>query len=568
MSKKTTITSANAILKNAQEVVIYNHRDPDRHIDCEASVDPNPTSANTSTDEAAAAAKAGVVLSNSKQTQWAWCFSKKNVVMCGVACAVVGVAGIVGAASGSASARSTQQQMQKSYAEAIMGKGQGGDGKRKPGENKGPDFSWVEGFYTSVDGSGISREDNVKMSSGILDDDVLGANLGPYAKLKIQRAPRPPNDERSVPIFEAKLRLEYGLLTYYLAGVSSYNPKGDNEITLYGDFFKTNPTFFEGTETNLGSTNGLLSALKSSDDEDDDLAPPLHQYSDVATLKLTKLSSKAGKTIVAADFYDNIEGGLVTGNHFEAIFSFVFEKEDDVGIPTYSPTSSTKNFGAEDGGRSLGALRCKSNLGPNSPTADVGSTLKQVNQEGEDELLVSCLSDESSIRKESISTGCENEMYDVAVSVVPGPHFFLLATKSPDSSSNVICPTTLAFDTLNFEKKIAAPYEEDFKALPSYELKTAVKLTDLLEAEESAESHDASNFDVLTNNCVHYASKIWRPLGVHETEDLADFIVTNIISDEKEDEGVRRLAWKAPLVQAMKEGKVKKIVYSQLHLNQ
>jgi hypothetical protein len=155
----------------------------------------------------------------------------------------------------------------------------------------------------------------------------------------------------------------------------------------------------------------------------------------------------------------------------------------------------------------------------------------------------------------------------VAVSVVPGPHFFLLATKSPDSSSNVICPTTLAFDTLNFEKKIAAPYEEDFKALPSYELKTAVKLTDLLEAEESAESHDASNFDVLTNNCVHYASKIWRHLGVHETEDLADFIVANIINDENvlnswEDEGVRRL-----VQTVMTEGRVKKIVYSQLHLN-
>ena len=96
---------------------------------------------------------------------------------------------------------------------------------------------------------------------------------------------------------------------------------------------------------------------------------------------------------------------------------------------------------------------------------------------------MSCLSTESSITKESISTECENEMYDVAVSVVPGPHFFLIATKSPYSTSNVICPTTFAFDTVNFDKKIAAPYEEDFKALPSYEFKTAVKLTYLLEAE-------------------------------------------------------------------------------------
>jgi hypothetical protein len=106
-------TSANKE-KNGQEVVIYNHRDSD--IEIEASV--NPTFANTNTDEAADDERI------SKR-----CFSKKIRVVCGVACAVVvvGVAGIVGAAS--ASVRSTQQ-VQKSYAEAIIGKGRGGE--RKP----------------------------------------------------------------------------------------------------------------------------------------------------------------------------------------------------------------------------------------------------------------------------------------------------------------------------------------------------------------------------------------------------------------------------------------------------
>ena len=58
-------------------------------------------------------------------------------------------------------------------------------------------------------------------------------------------------------------------------------------------------------------------------------------------------------------------------------------------------------------------------------------------------------------------------------------------------------------------------------------------MIDLLEAEESAESFDAPNFDVVTNNCLNYASRITRPLGLDETEDLADFIVANNINDKK-----------------------------------
>jgi len=103
MFKTTSATEE----KNAQEVVIYNHRD--RDIESEAPVNPTSANTNTNTDEAAAADEAeaeakAVALFSSKQTQWR-CFSKKNMVVCGVACAFVGVAVIVGAASASVRSR-------------------------------------------------------------------------------------------------------------------------------------------------------------------------------------------------------------------------------------------------------------------------------------------------------------------------------------------------------------------------------------------------------------------------------------------------------------------------------
>jgi hypothetical protein len=431
-----------------------------------------------------------------------------------------------------------------------------GSKSSKAKASKHSDYSWLEGKYTCVLESAIETQSGgppYGFFSIVQDNNVNGLQLNECpSKATLEIGPQTFGVGTWTGLtFFAEFKIDLGFDfdgNYKFYGVGSYNSisKGDDEITFYDH------------SSSVGH----------------------------AVLKLTKLS-KGGGTI-AADFYDDFQKKTIITNTYENTRSYLFEKAD--GRASSSPTASpSPTHATNDASPSVqpsssltaaptpklllgaGALRCydKSNLGLNSPTDDVGSTLnlKQVNQEGEDEVLVSCLSTESFITKESISTECENEMYDVAVSVVPGPHFFLLATKSPDSSSNAICPTTLAFDTLNFEKKIAAPYEEDFKALPSYELKTAVKLTDLLEAEESAESHDASNFDVLTNNCVHYASKIWRHLGVHETEDLADFIVANIINDENvlnswEDEGVRRL-----VQTVMTEGRVKKIVYSQLHLN-
>lgn len=126
----------------AQEVVIYNHRD----IESNESVNPI-AAAEAKPDESP----------SSKQSQSGF-FSKKNMVACGVMGAV-GVAGIVGVSASSARARAAHStQMQKNYAAAAVtiGQGQGGS---KSGKNLHPDFSWVEGNYTCVLESGILTQE-------------------------------------------------------------------------------------------------------------------------------------------------------------------------------------------------------------------------------------------------------------------------------------------------------------------------------------------------------------------------------------------------------------------------
>jgi hypothetical protein len=77
----------------------------------------------------------------------------------------------------------------------------------------------------------------------------------------------------------------------------------------------------------------------------------------------------------------------------------------------------------------------------------------------------------STITKEDIPAECGDEMYDVTLHALPGPHFILAATKSPESSNDSTCPESLAFDTMHggiFNKQILSPHlDEDFKTFPS-----------------------------------------------------------------------------------------------------
>jgi hypothetical protein len=200
--------------------------------------------------------------------------------------------------------------------------------------------------------------------------------------------------------------------------------------------------------------------------------------------------------------------------------------------------------------------------------------LGQQDEAGND--LVTCFAEDSTITKEDIPAECGGEMYDMALYALPGPHFILAGTKSLDSSSvNPICPKSIAFSTMDGgqigRKQIVSPYMEDIKDLPKHTLGVAA-LADVLEAESGAEAIDEASYDMLNNNCVHYASSIWRRLGFDETEDLANFLIDNIIVDEAQlEEMMSKQLGGRRLIEAMSheghEEFVKNVVYSQLYLN-
>ena len=177
------------------------------------------------------------------------------------------------------------------------------------------------------------------------------------------------------------------------------------------------------------------------------------------------------------------------------------------------------------------------------PANDGGDkcTVKEVKKQDEDgNDLVTCFADESTITKEDIPAECGEEMYDMALYALPGPHFILAGTKSIDldlPSSNTICPKSIAFSTADgrqMGKQIVSPYMEDIKDLPKHSVGVAA-LADVLEAEDNAEAIDEASYDMATNNCVSYASSIWRRLGFdHDNEEMANFVIHNIMIDESQ----------------------------------
>jgi hypothetical protein len=187
--------------------------------------------------------------------------------------------------------------------------------------------------------------------------------------------------------------------------------------------------------------------------------------------------------------------------------------------------------------------------------------------------LVTCFAEDSTITKEDIPAECGGDMYDMALYALPGPHFILAGTtKSLDSSSvNPICPKSIAFSTIGGKKQIVFPYMEDIKDLSKHTLGVAA-LADILKAEENAEAIDEASYDMLKNNCVHYASSIWRRLEIDETEDLGNFVVHNIVIDEgllenlaSKVQGGRRLL--KALLNKRHEEFVKNVVYEYFNLN-
>ena len=89
---------------------------------------------------------------------------------------------------------------------------------------------------------------------------------------------------------------------------------------------------------------------------------------------------------------------------------------------------------------------------------------------------------------------------------------------------------------------------------------------------------DDSEYDLTKNSCVHYAGQLWRFLGFEETNELALFLVDNIVGSDGSGNGFKKIAKnhqvsggiRALAAFAMGEDAVKsyieEVVYSQLSL--
>ena len=72
--------------------------------------------------------------------------------------------------------------------------------------------------------------------------------------------------------------------------------------------------------------------------------------------------------------------------------------------------------------------------------------------------------------------------------------------------------------------------ETDLEQLPGHAL-GAAKLGDLFRAEEGPEPLSEETYDTIIKNSAHYASDIWRGVGLPETEEMAQFFIHHLEGD-------------------------------------
>lgn len=136
--------------------------------------------------------------------------------------------------------------------------------------------------------------------------------------------------------------------------------------------------------------------------------------------------------------------------------------------------------------------------------------------------------------KDYMPSECYKTTYDIDLHAVKGPHLFIAATlpmtEDPiKGTKDTNCPSSLAFHSIKGKKNIVELDKKD-RSLDSFHLGSA-KLSDILKAEENAIAIEPSNYDFAKNNCVRYASDIWRSLDIDETTELAEFIIENVSND-------------------------------------
>lgn len=161
-----------------------------------------------------------------------------------------------------------------------------------------------------------------------------------------------------------------------------------------------------------------------------------------------------------------------------------------------------------------------------------------------------------------IADECKDKTHTIALNKVRGHHFVLSA-----SSSSQNCPD-VAFVSFNGGKHILR-FDADSLGVPSHIIGEAL-LHDVLEAVASSPALTRGKFNFETNTCAHYAMNIWRALELNESDDLADFIIAQLLASPSVEEhtrddtgsGIRYLAAKAGGQHVLVEY-IKDLVYSQ-----
>ena len=181
---------------------------------------------------------------------------------------------------------------------------------------------------------------------------------------------------------------------------------------------------------------------------------------------------------------------------------------------------------------------------------------------------------------QDVSSKCLAQSYDVALKVIDddGVHFLLTATATDQNESDFAqCPKALAFASVYGNKVTYLVQEtEMMERLSHAHILGKATLKDIVKAVDDAEAVDDSKYDLTKNSCIHYAGNIWRGLEFEETNELADFLIQNLLSDdgfldiarEKVKFGGLRVLSKFMTDNGMFEKYVQDTVFSQLNIKE
>ena len=138
----------------------------------------------------------------------------------------------------------------------------------------------------------------------------------------------------------------------------------------------------------------------------------------------------------------------------------------------------------------------------------------------------------SELDKQKLPANCAEEIYNVDLLYIPGPHFLIVGSLDKSADTEMTCPEVVSFATVTGDKVSFSFNQKDLvHKFSSHKLGT-VSLGQLFSAEEAAKSIKESEFNLERNTCVHYAQRLWRALNLDETSELASFLSDNISSDK------------------------------------